>query len=535
MMNKLWILLKNNFMNSYNLNAYSIKNLKNNKSKTTKKILLNLFVYIYIIAIVIGYAQMLYSSLAKENMQSIVVSVFVFFTVAIMIFKSIFSSKSTIFSSKDNDMLFAMPIKPSVIFANSVISLVNVNYILELVMLLPVLFVYGINMHLGILYYLISIVSMIFLPLIPVAISSIFGYLVAYISSKIKRKNIFEIVFQYIFLILIFVFSFSINSNANFANNAVLLNKVVGNSIYVLTLMQNAILNIDFISLFKFILINLGAFILFIYILKFNYKSILLRLKNNSNTGKYKEKILKVQNIDKALFNREMKSYFSAPIYVINTSFGLILIVISAICALFIGKENIFNMLEMPSNIYQYIIAVIMAYIGFFIGTVNTTCSSISLEGSRIWIIRTLPIKIKQIFKAKINTNLMIMLPLTIISTVIFSFAFDIKVFDFIKIVIFEILYGYIIANFGLITNLLFPKLDYKNQAQVVKQGMSAFVASFAPMIFMVTVIMIYLKIQSIITFNAYYYAMVLVLVILLFAEKKVINHWGVNKFKKLI
>lgn len=532
-MDKLWILFKNTFINSYKLNTIlSDKKTKKVKSKTVKKQILTLLICIYIIGIILMYAQMTYSSLKKVNVQYMLISVFVMATILMMFFRSIFNAKTSIFNSKDNDMLFSMPIKPVVIFSNRVITLLISNYFIELMLLLPALVLYAVNEHIGLSFYAISIISLIFLPLIPVAISSVFGYLVAYFSSKFKRKNVAETILNFVFIFAIMLFSIYLpNIASKFVANVDKVNTIINKFFYPIQQMQLALINNDIYALLKFILINTLVFALFIYLLKFKYKDILFKLSGNKTNGKYKEKNIKAKTIDQALFEKELKLYFSIPIYVINTAFASVLVVIFSFIALIMGKDKLFNILGMSSlpDFPMYIL--LLAVMSFFITTINTTCSSISLEGNNLWILKALPIKVQKIFKAKINVNLVIALPAVILSTIIFSFVFDIGVIYFIGVILFEVIFTYLISCLGIITNLMYPKLDYRTPAQVVKQGFSAFLAMILAMIYVVLLCVIYVHFSKNIEFDTYYVLVTLLNILIIVIEKHIINSWGVKKF----
>ena len=96
-------------------------------------------------------------------------------------------------------------------------------------------------------------------------------------------------------------------------------------------------------------------------------------------------KELKSSSILKNLYFKEVKRYFSSPIYVLNTSFGLILILIASIASIFYDKEQILAVFELSTNgqIFNLLVVAII-FIAF---VSNTTSSSISIEGN-LWILK---------------------------------------------------------------------------------------------------------------------------------------------------
>ena len=121
---------------------------------------------------------------------------------------------------------------------------------------------------------------------------------------------------------------------------------------------------------------------------------------------------------------KELKRYFSSPIYMFNTSFGLLLSIVITIVLCFNDKIesslSAFNEvginLSMPVIFYMLIL---------FIATLTQiTASSISLEGKTINITKSLPISSKLVLKSKIFTCFVIELPFLLISDLIFIIKF---------------------------------------------------------------------------------------------------------------
>lgn len=533
-MTKLWILFKNTFINRYGLNSFSKKN-KKERAKSIKKLALYLFILIYFGGLMVVYAFMGFDALSKMNAQFMMISVFSIITVFMMFFLSIFTSKTTIFNAKEDETVFSMPIKTSTIFAGKLLNMLASNYFTELIMLVPALIIYAVKMHVGIMYHVDSVLCFIFLPFIPVALSAAFGYIVASVSSKAKNKRLVETLSYFILIFVIWGISFNLQKigKAIFKDMDKVQN-VISSVFYPFQKMQEAIINSDFKALLIYIAINIAVFVVFILILNVHYKHILLKLKEVRSRGKYKEKELKSSSIDKALFFKELRTYVETPIYIFNTAFGPILLFIGAIISCIYGGNKLLNMMELSEMPTNYIFAFLLVIFAFMLTTANTAACSISLEGKSLWILKSLPINVMQIFKSKILINILVAFPLTAISSIMIAVVFKCTFVEILMIIISEIILTILVSLFGLISNLAFPKLEFKNPAQVIKQGSSELISIYSGMALILLTGVIYYFVHKYITFNIFYILVMVIYSLICVLEYRLINSWGIKKFDKL-
>ena len=161
--------------------------------------------------------------------------------------------------------------------------------------------------------------------------------------------------------------------------------------------------------------------------------------------------------------------------YVMNTSFGMVLLITASIATLFINKETLGELLGYPEIANMIPIAILVILV-FTIGLSCTTNSSISLEGNRLWILKSLPIEAKEIFKGKIITNLIITIPAAIVANIIFYIGLKFEIKYLIFNLAISIVFSIVSAVLGLIINLCFPKMDWTNPTTVVKQSASVMI-----------------------------------------------------------
>ena len=130
----------------------------------------------------------------------------------------------------------------------------------------------------------------------------------------------------------------------------------------------------------------------------------------------------------------------------------------------------------------------------------SITNSLISLEGKNINILKSLPISTKKILMSKIYACLVLTTPVLLIGNIILFIRFKISIIESILLLILSILIPLVSHFIGLIINLKYPKLDFENSAEVIKQSTSSFLSVVIGMILAVINIYIIFKIINIIS-----------------------------------
>ena len=127
------------------------------------------------------------------------------------------------------------------------------------------------------------------------------------------------------------------------------------------------------------------------------------------------------------------------------------------------------------SDFIKHINVIIVLVLMLVSGTVITTSASISIEGKHFWILKVHPIDEKIIFASKIALNLLLGGIPSIISAVIVSFSIG---FNYLPFIIILMLLNVLFASMvGLISNLKHYKLDWKDEQEIVKQGMAVLIS----------------------------------------------------------
>lgn len=489
------------------------------------------------------YAMMFASEFSKVNLTYIMLTLFIILTTILTLVEGIYKSQGILFDAKDNDLLFALPIEKSKILFVRIFKLLSFQFLYNALFMIPAYVVYIYYEHPGISFYLISILMTFLLPIIPTVISSIIGYIIKAVSVKFKAKKIVQTVFTMI--IFFGIFYISLNTQGileNIINNAESINAVIKKVYYPAGAYIDLIQNFNLPTLLILIAINIVPLVIFIMIASKFYFGIISKSSAKGKSKKIKsiESKVKVKSELSALVSKELKRYFSSTVYIFNTSFGLILLLIITI-AMSVNINGVINTITEGEGMGIDINTIIslMPKIFFCLVTytacmTSITSSSISLEGKSFNITKSLPTSVDTILLSKILMSCIITMPVILISDLIFFIAFQVGIIDILFILTISILMPILIAIIGLFTNLKYPKMNASSDTEVVKQSMSTTIAVFSGMILGLVFAVLMVAGAQTPNINLFVLIELIVLAIVILALWKRLKKYGNKRFKEI-
>lgn len=176
------------------------------------------------------------------------------------------------------------------------------------------------------------------------------------------------------------------------------------------------------------------------------------------------------------MYLKELKGYVSCPTYILNTFFGMVMLTLFSASAFCLGDTAKLRLVQS----FGAGAAVPMVALGVAVFCTVLSCTtavSISLEGRSLWILKTAPVDPLTIFRSKVLLNLSTTWPFIAINSLLIAAGWRLDFRHWLLVWAAPSAYALFIAVAGLLINLLFPKLEFKNPAAVVKQSASAIVA----------------------------------------------------------
>jgi ABC-2 type transport system permease protein len=289
----------------------------------------------------------------------------------------------------------------------------------------------------------------------------------------------------------------------------------------------NAIIGQNVILFLGFILINIALAFISVFVLTKSYKKVNQQLNNYATETNNRPLTYNKNSNLKSLLKMEFKQYFNIPIYVVNSFFGMILIFVASVVAVILGFINI-EIIKLFDNII--IIGAIIAIFAFCSVMSNTTSSSISIEGNKINIKKSLPINFNEIAMSKILLNILLVCPILIFCFLILLpllVVLKISLLGMLFILILPILLNITFSVIGFMVNLWHPKLNWNNEVAVVKQSLSVFITLMSGMFAVYGLVGLFFAVNKFLSLYLYLTIITLIIIAILALFVWLINTKG--------
>ncbi len=490
-------------------------------TKKKRKINLGPFGIVLLVLLMVGSLSLpIYlaaSSIAKTlstiNATHLLIYVILPIAALLIMFLSIFTIISVFFLSTDNAILLPLPLKPYQLILARFFSTLFITYIIELVIFLPILIGIGVGAHLGFDFYVISVITTIGLPIIPVAI---IGLLLTYITrftNMAKHKDLLTYIS--------FAFILAISLGFNFAFSSMMSQiELDPNSIYVAITQLAGQLKVIITSLFPYLIpasealtasslitrilyallyiaINGVALVIFAYFGGLIYYKTILGSGENPTKKKTLSsddfgKSTKTTSIYQSYVLVEWRLMLRSPIYFLNLILVIILMPVILFASVFsstaasgtnidmndilalLGGSGGFNV----GNASSFLIALAVLIFLSSISMISST--AISRMGSTSDFVKYIPVKPITQLRAKMFWGIFLSVFLSIMMLGLFMFLGVMNLVDSIIILIPAIAVIYALNYLGLLVDLKRPKLTWTTEASAVKSNLNSMIVLFA-------------------------------------------------------
>ena len=524
----------------------TLRSSKYEKKNSKGKIILYSLLIIYAAIVFIGIFGMTFNSLVKPmhilNLDWGYFALAFLSAFLISLLFNVFLVYQEIYRAKDNDLLMAMPLKQSDILLSRIFPIILLTYIYQAMVLFPSLIIYLWNYSLGIIGVVNYLVLYLLMPLLSIALSALVAYLIAGVLTFLgKFKNlVIIIVFVLVFGLYLYLCTrlgdILLALLINGAGIVEAIQKVVPLLYYIGT----AISDDNLLNLFLSVLIFVLPFILTVYLLSLNFIK-LSTSKSKNNKKIYKGSKLKKNSIMSSLIKREIKHYFSNVMVILNGAVGMIFSVICFI-AIIIYHEDIYLISSAPIisqgvvifNLSDYTLGIALIFV-ITMSSINVMSSAmISLEGSTLYLLKSLPLKTKTILTSKLLTHLLIACPSGIVLSLALSVVLKLDILSSLALLIIPIVFALFIDIFGLLINLWKPKFDWISETVCVKQSLSATITVFMAMGIPVILVCGYVYLLNGLKINLYISFVTILFIAINSVLLHVLNTWGVKRFESI-
>lgn len=451
------------------------------------------------------------------------------------VFGSVFNTYSTMYLSKDNELLLSMPIKPRTILLSRISVVYGLGLLYGGAVWLPSIvcyIIFGTPKALGIVF------SVLLLPIIALLITVItcaLGYVIAKISTKLKGKSIITVIASLIFFFAYYFICIKagnvIARIAEMGEDMLVGFKKWGNIVYVLGKAATG----DILCFLLFFGICVLLTLLVLYILD---RSFIKITTTSVSQGKRSTKeVIKVRSLKKTILSKEFKRFTSSATYMLNCGIGIIFVIAIPVILLIKRNDILIGIDE-----FSQILPEITSYIGLAIILLpcvmlainGISGPSIALEGKNLWIVKSLPISTVDVLYAKKCVHTYV----NGIPGALATIGTGVILKQDFSDVIFYALIVYLIINIqatvGLLIGLRHPNFDWTNEVVPIKQDASLLLLYLINFLIPIVLCGAYYFLRNILSVSNYIYGLLIVCCIIGKLLDKYLYSKGAKKFEKL-
>ena len=447
---------------------------------------------------------------------------------------SVFAAQTQIYDAKDNELLLSMPIPVRFILASRMVALLAMNLGGEALVMLPAVVVWGILGHFT-LGSIVGVVALfIAIPFLSMSLSCAFGGLIAWLTSKVKRKNLIITALYMLSLVAyLAVYTLSFDYIETLISNGEQIAIAIKNGFYPAYALGLAGSG-NYFMIFAVIAVTVVLFAAIYFVLD---RSFIKLSTSGFGTAKFKYKggKMKESKITVALIKKEFTHFITNPMYIMNASLGVVFSLIAA-GAVAVNGVTLFESFDAAGFPIEFldilIIAISLSLVSFNV----ISAPSISLEAKTLWLLRALPVDPSKILLAKAWNHFLIsevgVLTVGISAMIFLPLSVTVK----LLVLIVPTIFNAFCALYGVFINLLLPKFNWINETAAIKQGISTLVCMFSCMGVAAVYLLPYiLWLEPYVSVYAYTLIFVVLVALAAVVIYKYLTNKGKDRFEQLI
>lgn len=483
---KLFILAKTLMKNSFALPT--------DQKKKMRQALLLAFLVLCFVPLVVGLIKFvagMYDGLTVVGEQGALLSLGIAVSAIVIFFFGLLYTMNTFYFSEDIENLLPLPVKSSHILGVKFIVVTIFEYLTEVVILLPLLIVYGLKSDQSFLYYLYGLLIFLTLPVLPIVLDSVVVMIIMRFTNLAKNKDAFRIISA---MVAIF-FGVGINIFAQ----RMTLNQGIGqlgnNSLVAMTsaifppakLGALGLINSGTLGglayICQFLALSLVGFYLFLFLGNLlYYKGVNGVSVSSSRRKSITEQELIRQTVRSSVLKsyvlKELRILFRTPSYFINCIIINFIWPIFLILSMLTKPKITSGVIQLKGMLQNPNLGGITVGVGFgiilIVASINGIAStSISREGESILFNKYIPVSYKTQIWAKVITGVLMGIVAMLTMGVAMIFVLGIS-WSFMAVICGASLLGILFSNLvGVFIDLLNPKLHWSDEQRAVKQNLN--------------------------------------------------------------
>lgn len=372
-------------------------------------------------------------------------------------FGSVFSTYSSLYLSKDNDLLLSLPIPVRCVMASRLLGV----YLL------------------GLMYAAVVIVPGVIVSVIVMVLSCLLGWVVARISLKLKNKSFITVLLSLLFLAAYYFVYYKAQALITLlVENAAVYGMKIRGSAYLLYLFGSVGAG-DWLAMGIVTVTQAALLALTLWGIARSF------LKIATATGsvkkvRFEHRAVRAQSVQRALFGKELRRFTASPNYMLNCGLGILMLPVAGIVLLIKGGA-LGRMLADVFSGNVGVVPVLMCAAVCLLASMNDMAApAVSLEGRNLWLVQSLPVVPWQALRAKLDVQLVLTGVPVLFCALCMVIVLPGSVLEKTLLVIVALLYTLLSALAALALGLKMPNLTWTNETTPIKQSGCVMLSLFA-------------------------------------------------------
>ena len=393
----------------------------------------------------------------------------------VSVLASAFTSYAHLFRCRDNEQLLALPIPPGAIFAVRCSGVFLTSFIYLLLVWVPAVGCYALAAPLPGGALLAALPTALALAGISMVLSALLGWAVAWLTSRARHKSLVTVAGTLLFLGVYYVVFLRVQELVEtLAADVVQAGAAAGRTTAPLALLGRAALG-DIPALLLLLAAALGCMALFGRGMAGPYLRLLTR-NDGAARAEYHEKACRLRPVRQALLRRELQHLGASPAYLLNCALVSFLLPVLSIAELWQAEAlRRFAAAYPPEELAVLVCGAVCAVAGMNF----LTAPSVSLEGSTLWLLQSLPVTPQQVLRAKLELQLLLTVPGAWLCAGCAMAALRLPLLQGGLVLAVIAAFVLLTAQFGLLLGLCLPNLHWTSEAVATKQSAASVLAMF--------------------------------------------------------
>ena len=394
-------------------------------------------------------------------------------------FGSVFSTYSSLYLSKDNDLLLSMPIPVRCVMASRLLGVYLLGLMYAAVVIVPGVIVYWITAPVTAGAIVGGVLMVLLVSVIVMVLSCLLGWVVARISLKLKNKSFITVILSLLFLAAYYFVYYKAQALITMlVENAAVYGMKIRGSAYLLYLFgcvgAGDWLAMGIVTVTQALLLALTMWGIARSFLK------IATATGSVKKVRFEHKAVRAQSAQRALFGKELRRFTASPNYMLNCGLGIVMLPVAGVVLLIKGGA-LGQLLEDVFSGNVGVVPVLMCAAVCLLASMNDMAApSVSLEGRQLWLAQSLPVVPWQVLRAKLDVQLVLTGVPVLFCALCMVITLPGGALEKVLLVVVALLYTLLSALAALALGLKMPNLTWTNETTPIKQSGCVMLALFA-------------------------------------------------------